>query len=291
MSSRTSTERFLLSYYPGTLQDLPVLSPVAIRAARDSEVGSLDLDKLVEAIGSDIFLSAKVVSVANSIYFNQTHTPCYTVRAAVARVGLEYSEALLRNSEKIDKPTEQEAVVRLWSHCLRTALVAKRLAEFSFALPVPADAVYWIALIHDIGILIAATFQRTALASVTRSYLDGERDHEEHSTLGHSLAHYWSLPGIVKDVIRWHHVPGKCCGPAAQALAALVQLAENAIEGRHIFGTEDRRVEELLDLAGINRAYLKKISQECSDLVHEVIADGAFASATDGCGTLSTVRW
>ncbi|HET9642953.1 MAG TPA: hypothetical protein VFP68_06270 [Burkholderiaceae bacterium] len=92
--------------------------------------------------------------------------------------------------------------------------------------------------------------------------------------MGHSLAHYWSLPGIVKDVIRWHDVPANCGGQAAQALAALVQLAEHAMDGHHVLKDDDR-VEELLGLSGVHRRYLEEISQEYADLVDEVLLTAA----------------
>jgi HD-like signal output (HDOD) protein len=228
--NRSKESSFLLAYYPGTLQDLPILSPIAIKAAQAVRVRELTAGELSDAIKSDAFLSAKLVSVANSIYFNSSHTPCYTIDAALARVGLQFANALLKNSEAIVNPAERQGASRLWFHSVATATIAKDLSGLAENSPLPTEAVYWVAMIHDIGILVEGNFERQSLADVTSSYREHETHQDEHCILGHSLAHYWSLPQIAKDVLRWHHSYKVCPTRDALRLSAILALAHFVVE-------------------------------------------------------------
>jgi putative nucleotidyltransferase with HDIG domain len=218
---RSKESSFLLSYYPGSLQDLPLVSPVAIRLAAIAHERSLTDEELVRAFESDIFLCAKAVSVANSIFFNLTHTACFTIEEALARIGFDFATALLKNATQVVEPLAKESAEKLWAHCMATACIAKALCPHAEKVTQSSAAVYWAAMIHDIGFLIEANFEPLHFSDVLQSFHERENADDQHCVLGHGLAHYWSLPSWVKELLRRHH---EVSGHEADDLAPLIGL-------------------------------------------------------------------
>jgi HD-like signal output (HDOD) protein len=241
MMVRSKESTFLLSYYPGSLQDLPLVSPVAVRLAGTARQRPLSRDELASAFESDVFLCAKVVSVANSIFFNFTHTPCFTIDEALARVGHDFAEALLRNASQIAEPLAREMAGKLWVHCMATASLVKELHPHAAKVTQSSGAAYWAAMIHDIGFLIEANFEQQNFAEVLQSFGEREGAGDGHCVLAHGLAHYWGLPAWVKELLRWHHSAIDCESGEVAPLAGLLHIAhaiaqfkEDEIEPRHL---------------------------------------------------------
>jgi HD-like signal output (HDOD) protein len=204
----TDTWSFLLDFYPGVVKDLPVV-----------------------AFGSDIFLAAKVVGVANSVFFNMTHTPCTSITAALERVGSSYALALLRNAKCVTDAQQLIHFEAFWLHSAATAAFAERVTSEVRAPQVGPDAMYWIALVHDIGMLVEMEYDRGQLATVV-GVLPGEAtNHARHCSLGHGLGVHWSFPSNAKDVIRWHHSPQEELEPPVQFALAVLRVAHAIAEG------------------------------------------------------------
>lgn len=238
--NRSKAARFLMAFYPGVLKDLPVTGPAARAAALQARRGALSSSKLREAYETDVFLSAKLLCIANSPFYSASHAFCFDTWRAIERVGVEFATALLRDAEVITDPVELEASVDFWQHCILTAEVARRLSTFSTVVKVPAEAVYWVALVHDIGALIEATFERKRMAEHLRHFAATDVDTDDHCSLACSLAQHWSMPLWMKEVLRWHHDPEQCSVPGARPLIELLHVA-------HLIGHEDDGFQERPD--------------------------------------------
>lgn len=220
---------FLLSYYPGVVHDLPVVSPLARKLVRENRARRYSDEELLRVFESDIFLSAKLLSVANSIFFNLDHRNIHTVREAMQRVGSDYANSLLRNAAYFSDDCDLEKIAELWRHCMAVAYAAKTLSPYAANVKLDADAVYLVALIHDIGYLLEIDYDLTRLESVIKHLRCGENESELHLRLGESLATFWSLPEWAKLAIRWHHMPDGCQSAEGRSLAALIYLAETVV--------------------------------------------------------------
>ncbi len=253
MCSKESS--FLLSYYPGSLQDLPLVSPVAVRLAAIALERPLNNDELVQAFESDIFLCAKAVSVANSIFFNLTHTPCFTIEEALSRVGYDFATALLKNAMQIVEPLAKDSAEKLWEHCMATACIAKALSPHAEKVTQSSAAVYWAAMIHDIGFLIEANFEPPHFVEVLQSFGERENADDMHCVLAHGLAHYWTLPSWVKDLLRRHHDVN---GHDADDLAPLIGLLNIA---HAIAQSKEVEIEpHLLSAAGLPASCIAQVT-------------------------------
>lgn len=263
----------MLSYYPGSLQDLPLVSPLAVEASNLARQRALTLAELTIALKSDIFLSAKVVSVANSIYFNLTHTPCFTVEDALSRVGHDFALALLKNAGQISDPLAKQAAQNFWIHSTASAMIAKKLRARTELVEQTEDTVYWIAMIHDIGLLIEANFEQQNFAGVLQSLQERECLNDEHCVLAQGLAHYWSLPAWVKDLMRWHHAPEVCPDEKIVPLVGLLHVADAIVNFK-----EDEIEPTLRMRAGLSSADIVQVVEQREHLL------AGLESATLCCG-------
>lgn len=220
---------FLLSYYPGIVHDLPVVSPFARKLIMENRTRRYSDEELIRAFETDIFLSAKLFSVANSIFFNLDHRSVFTVREALQRVGTDYASNLVRDAAYFSDECDLEQIYELWRHCMAVAHAAKALCPYAANMNLDADAVFLVALIHDIGYLLEIDYDLTRLGSVISHLRCGEAETESHLMLGESLANFWSLPDWAKQAIRWHHTPAACRSAEGRGLAALIYLAETLV--------------------------------------------------------------
>ena len=264
---RSKESSFLLSYYPGSLQDLPLVSPVAIRLAAIARERPLTNDELAQAFESDIFLSAKVVSVANSIFFNLTHTPCVAIDEALTRVGFDFATAMLKNATRIVEPLAKESAEKLWVHCMSTARIARALSPFAKKVTQSTAAVHWVAMIHDIGFLIEANFEPQHFLDVLESFSARERADDEHCVLAHGLAHYWSLPSWVKELLRKHHHDGDDETHELGPLIALLNIAHSIAQS-----IEYEIDSGLLSCSGLTDSCVAQIAEQRQRIFEGLIA-------------------
>lgn len=227
--------RFLMAFYPGALQDLPVTSPAARDAALAARRGGLGKEALRRAYETDVFLCAKLLSIANSSFYTSSHAFCFDVVEAIDRVGADFAVSLLRNAEIVTAPEELAATEEFWTHSMMTAEIAKQLSKEAKEVNVPCEAVYWVALVHDIGALIEATFERRRLVEVLAQFSVSDLHSDDHCGLAYSLAQHWGMPPWMREVLRWHHEPEKCTVGGARPLIALLQVA-------HMIAHEDESV-------------------------------------------------
>ncbi len=251
--SHDGTRKFLLSYYPGIVQDLPVISPVARQAAVAARCRRLGEDEIIAAFKSDIFLAAKLVSVANSVFFNMTHESCYTIEEAMLRVGQDYAAALLKKSESITDAVLLQDMEQLWIHSALAAELAQDLSLTAKAYPLPPGSTYWVALVHDIGMLVEMGYDWRRTTPLMALLPTQEAIDSAHCELGHALAEYWDLPKSVKEVIRSHHSSEPCSAEEARPVVGVIRLAHALAEGMTATDLFGSSLAVLADELGITK--------------------------------------
>lgn len=255
---------FLLSYHPGTVKDLPVVSPYAIRLLSEEAGREPDKDELVRAFETDPFLSAKVCGVANSMFFNQHDHTIFDVGKAIDRVGLEYATKLLRQAPCFPPSCDLKQLEALWVHSIAVASAARALGEYvrSSYLDMDMRALYLMALIHDIGYFVEIHYDVTRLSSIAGSLPDEEigSDPQSHVVLGEALAHFWTLPAAARDAIRWHHSPNGCQSQKGQFVAAVIKAAETIVVCWQTKRSLDlQSCEEAMAITGLTDSHMKTV--------------------------------
>lgn len=133
-----------------TTPRLPSVIPRLLRSLRDPNSSAIDY---VDIINKDPTMSAAVLKLANSVFFNPTAKPITSIQRAVVGLGIEgmrsvLSAAIMRPVMNQKGQYHAEAGERLWAHSLQVALIAEMLATRH---GVEAYKGYLLGLVHDIG--------------------------------------------------------------------------------------------------------------------------------------------
>jgi putative nucleotidyltransferase with HDIG domain len=231
-------------------------------------------NKIVELISYDPPLTASVMRICNSAYYNRG-TPIDSLQHAVAHIGLNETyrmvvaiagSILLCQSAGKHKGTEAH---QLWQHSATAALAAQILAQDTSQ---DEDVVFTAALLHDIGkILFAAEVQGLYDSHddpvEKRSLVEVEKElfGLDHAELGGRLLEAWRFPTRLAAAVRFQHKPAEAM--TFKRLSACVCLGDylaNAL-GRG-YGRSDPPLQGRDEALGIMNISLDQLS----DYEHEI---------------------
>ena len=193
------------------LPSLPQVVSSVRKAIQDDSSSARDL---AGVILQDPPLTARLIRMANSVYYRRTAGRISTVTHAIIVLGFETLRNLtfgLTVYKYLSGKASQEAVGRLWHHSLSAALVCQFLSERNRA-RVPEEA-FVAGLLHDVGILIMWMYAKDGYAVIEEAVARGESRvvAEEklfgftHCEAGEVLARYWGFPDAIVNSVRFHH--------------------------------------------------------------------------------------
>jgi HD-like signal output (HDOD) protein len=250
------------------IQELPTLPEVVMRvqALVNSDTGNAQ--ELARIVSEDPSLSAKILKVANSVYFGGSQRVS-SITLAVARIGFNEVRNISVAVGLIRQFTRKSAILDydlFWRHSLTAAyltrdmagLTSVRLADYE------KELLFLSGLLHDAGLLILDQFFHTEFkAALDRSvlrdlpFVKAEEEispDETHAAVGGALLELWRLEPAVASAVRFHHAPNRT-PPNHLRYAALVALAEYVLCTRAI-GSFEGEVEmpspEVWSSAGIS---------------------------------------
>ena len=190
---------------------LPQLLPLLNQLDRD-------VGKIIELISYDPSLTANVMRVCNSAYYNRG-TPIESLKQAITHIGLNETyrivvaiagSMLLSTSGREHSGEESH---KLWNHSATAALAAQILAQEAGE---DENAVFTAGLLHDIGkVVFAAEVEGLyegrddSRKKNTQSLLDVESGlfGVDHAELGGRLLEAWRFPTNLVAAVRFHHQP------------------------------------------------------------------------------------
>lgn len=228
-----------------------------MRLRRALEDEGISLKNAVALIAVDPLVSARVVALANSTFYNRAGEEIRDLQRAVERIGIVAvrTAALAISMKQLllarNVVAFQEQANRLWAHSLRSAsaayVVAKRLTKIN------PDEAMLVGMIHDIGgfymIYRAAQYEELVLRPDTTKYLVIRW----HESIGHSLALALGLPTKIADALLDHDQPRPIPQPP-KSLADVVYLGNLLAGGTFEWLDEpnrlaDTEIEKLESLA------------------------------------------
>jgi putative nucleotidyltransferase with HDIG domain len=174
-------------------------------------VGS-DAIKMERTLTRDPFISAQVVSIANSAMF-APRMPILSVRDAVVRIGLDAVRdvvvMVVANSTMFRVRGLERQVDVFRRRMVASASSARLLAQ---AVRAESEYGFLAGLLHDVGELVllercaqdglitAATWDDPSEGTLVR-----ERIQAHHTAVGAALCRSWKLPTGVVDAAQFHH--------------------------------------------------------------------------------------
>lgn len=193
------------------LAGLPQMTWELMGLLRSESTSASDLQKVIE---TDLALSAKILSLANSSYYSPQQ-PATTIERAIVIIGFKELEFLalgvgLADSFDLRRVPANFDGEGLWLHSLAVAWVSRQLAQHTGAVE-PGEAMM-AGLLHDLGKLILATnfsVHLKRLLDLTAQglpYCEAEdRLKLWHTAIGYQLGFNWRLPEVYLAVILNHH--------------------------------------------------------------------------------------
>ncbi len=218
----------------GTLDPLPLTAQRLIQVVADEDSSFEDIVRVVE---HDPAVGANVLRLANSTLY-AGRFKVERLRDAVIRLGpatlMEIALGGYLKRVSCKAPMYDLSEDELFMHSAVASLAIQEISrEASEVIPPTASLA---ALLHDIGKLIMARFQKVSAADVTRiceekgvSFTEGERllfgcDHAE---VGGAIARSWDFPaGVVEAIERHHDFPLKSGSISLDAVVAANYIAK-----------------------------------------------------------------
>lgn len=214
---------------PRAIPAMPGAAQKAFALASNPRAEARDF---VEVIELDEALAAKVIKIANSVFFDRGNKSS-SIDEAVIVIGLNELRNLLNANALSDIfPSSHPARVQLWAHDIAVALVSKQLA--TRFLPRLSDTAFLAGLMHDIGKLLLLQRSTLSYEKVLRSvetqgldFKDAEVEEFpfDHCQVGHLIAERWNFSEDLIEVLSSHHDSDIITRPGI-GLATLVACAD-----------------------------------------------------------------
>jgi len=208
---------------------LPTIPKVGQQLIASFQNNSITASQIAAQIALDPALTAKILKLANSAYFQVPRTIA-TVEAALQRLGM----VMVRNLvicctlASAFKATPGLDLKQFWRYNLYTACTARWLARSA---DVDADQVFTLGVLHGIGQLqmhsvmpkeLVALNQQMSVLDVRRAQLELDAFGFHYGDVSAELAHAWHFPQALVDALR--HVAQPLAAPNFSESAAWVHL-------------------------------------------------------------------
>lgn len=177
---------------------LPSIIPRLMRSFRDPDAS---LQDFVSIIRKDPALSAGVLRLANSAYFNPTLTRVESIEVAVVKLGIDGLRVVL--SAAVMQPVIQGQSQhfphfgqKLWEHTLTCALACEQIASVRGIEPYKA---YLLGLVHEVGRItlfneLGKEFQKHGSTEMPPAAVLIPLLEEQSYSLSAAIAVDWDLP-------------------------------------------------------------------------------------------------
>jgi putative nucleotidyltransferase with HDIG domain len=231
------------------------LPDVAAEALALCTSATADANNMERTLSRDPFISAQVISIANSAMF-APRMPIHGVRDAVVRIGLDAVRdvvlMVITNSTMYRVRGFEARVDTIRRRTLASAAAARLLAKM---LRVESEYGFLAGLLHDIGelVLLERCVQEGILVpGMLEDPNDGpalrERLHLHHPAVGAALCRAWKLPPGVIEAAEYHHdykAPDGKTRFAAHLCAAADVIAARVMPGAHADSADAPAIIEL----------------------------------------------
>ncbi|MDY0131208.1 MAG: HDOD domain-containing protein [Desulforegulaceae bacterium] len=197
------------------IKPIPQIVIKIISMINSKSAGLKDIGKEIK---KDQVISAKVLQLSNSAFFDRTY-PIDTIDEAILQIGEENLAKHILNhyiKELFSSSDRGYSLCKggLFHHSLSTALINEKLCKYTRI--EPPQAGYTAGLLHDIGKIILDQYVSKSkplfyreLLNKTKNIIDVEKElfGLDHAEAGILLAKKWNLPEVIQDIISLHHRP------------------------------------------------------------------------------------
>jgi len=279
MSENQSIQKFVKSI--NEIYSIPSVALKVIQQISDPEVKIKDLSDLIK---TDMALTANILKVVNSGYFN-FHDEIVTIKKAIVLLGLKLTKeitisfavkSLMKGMTEISKIDYKT----IWMHSAYCAVFAKKLGDY---FNLDGDSLYISGLLHDLGILVEILYDSEKMNQIMTEVNESkapfyikEKEYWDinHSQVGELLLETWNIAPAIRIPVRYHHnidnIPAKY--KSEENKIKMVYFA-NVLAHLYLDNSvfyRDLITEESLDKIGIgDEAFWDIYDQFCDDIKAE----------------------
>ncbi|VAW84882.1 hypothetical protein MNBD_GAMMA18-734 [hydrothermal vent metagenome] len=232
------------------------------------------LKDIGDIINQDVSLTAQLLRIANSVFFNFP-AQITTVEQAITIVGIQQLRELALACTVLNAfpsiPDSQININHFWQHSLGVGVASRVIAGIRKESNV--ERYYVLGLLHDLGRIVmclgdpAASYELLQQAHQSRQllhHLELERWQIDHGEIGAAFLKNWNLPASIYQPIRDHHHPEKA--EEYQDECAIIHVADIIVHALEMGGSGEKRIAPLSDTAwqrlGISPEQLPAIAEE-----------------------------
>ncbi len=234
-------ERSLEGFIDG-IEKLPTLPGIAIRILEAVQNSEPDIDEISDIISTDPPLSAKVLRLVNSSFYNLP-AKITSVPHSIKMLGINTVKNIALGFSLVNNYQSQKSngfdYTCFWKNSLVGAVSAKLLTEKLN--PEFLDNAFFMGLLQNIGTLTFAhcmPAQYNLVLSEMEKTTSEHQDAEEyilgynHQEIGEYLMKSWGLPETLYMPVGYHHNPEKLASTQAsiQALTRILHLSSLFVE-------------------------------------------------------------
>ncbi len=269
--------------YVKKITKLPTLPVIAQEILSLTSDDLISIEKLEDVIENDTSISAKILSVSNSVFFG-TEIPNTSINNAIVRIGfnnvrniaigIALFTLLIKGNNS--GPLSNR---KLFKHSISVGLISKIVAEFLDFFE--KDEVFLCGLLHDIGLLLMNSYMEDAYYTVVNEFknesflCDAEKKvlGYTHADIGLWLAEQWKLPEKVRNSIFFHHEPALI----SDILVSIIHIADY-LSSRNSFNPVERIEnckfdDSTIKFLGLSDNDIKEIEKS---LKKEIFSDRVF---------------
>lgn len=191
-----------------SLESMPTQAAQAFKLACSPKSTLGDFTKVVE---SDEVLSARIIRIANSVYYRRGEE-AKDISRAVATIGLDEIRCLL-SAAMLKSLLNSKSSYRnnIWGNSVATGIAARLLSSFTL---IPEGEAFLCGILHDAGKLIFIQRLPIEYSKVLELGFRSEKQFHEieleefnvtHIEVGKWLAEKWNFPETVRLAISLHH--------------------------------------------------------------------------------------
>jgi len=268
------------------IDSLPSLPSIYVELVDALKSEDSSVQQVGDIISKDPALTAKLLKMVNSSFFGLPQRVSSPARA-VSLLGLDLVQSIVLASSTFEKFNNLKLngflIEQLWDHAIKTAVLAKTIAQDDGLARRDVDTAFMAGLLHDIGkLLIAAN-----MPDDFRAVLDHMGAHAcamaaaenqvigtTHASIGAYLLGLWGLPDPIIDAVAFHHHPGAkpCDHPGTTGIAHIANAFANA-------GCHSGRPGEIPD--GLDWDYLERFGLVDKIADWQALCRQRMASVTD----------
>ena len=191
------------------IPSMPKASHQAFQLATNPKADARDY---IEVLETDEGLSARVLKIANSVFYDRGGGS-KTIEQAVAVIGISELKGLLNASALSGIfPLKHPLRAQLWAHNIASALTARQIARI--VAPSQTDQAFLGGMMHDVGKLLllqqhTEIYQRIFRHGIANSLESVVAESEEypfnHTHVGHAIGEQWNFSPELIQIIKNHH--------------------------------------------------------------------------------------